>query len=174
MESKKTMIQSQVLYRTSKVKISWYPGLFPHSRQLFCNITLYMHYNAVQSTLFVECSLQEGKNQLNNWKSPAKLKHSYYIQRVNVQICHEQKLKRFEYMFQFFRGLRYSLKYQMCIRYMGAAWGLRGEIIHWIKLWDGINGTWIKGEHFCCNLIGAKLQGTVQIIHTVTTFLKLP
>lgn len=39
-----------------------------------------MHYNAVQNTLFVECSVIGRKNELNNWKSPVKLKHSYYIE----------------------------------------------------------------------------------------------
>lgn len=51
-----------------------------HSLELFWNITLYMHYNAVQNTLFVECSATGRKNELNNWKSSVKLKHSYYIE----------------------------------------------------------------------------------------------
>lgn len=39
-----------------------------------------MHYNAVQNTVFVECSVLVRKNELNSWKSSVKLKHSYYIE----------------------------------------------------------------------------------------------
>lgn len=39
-----------------------------------------MHYNAAQNTLFAGVSVIDRKNELYNWKSPVKLKHSYYIE----------------------------------------------------------------------------------------------
>jgi hypothetical protein len=51
-----------------------------HSPQLFCNITLYMHYNAVQAVPLLGVSVMRGKSELNHCEIPAKLKHSYYIE----------------------------------------------------------------------------------------------
>lgn len=75
----KPLIQmcSVLMFFVIKGKLRW---KLEHSLELFCNITLYMHYNAVQNTLFVECSVTRRKNELNNWKSSVKLKHSYYIE----------------------------------------------------------------------------------------------